>query len=155
MRHIWVLGLVLASPVQDSCRHTRTSPALGHKDHEGTGASLIRGEPERTRTVQPGGKKVQGHFIHVYKHLMGQKEQKGVTLPSEVPNDRGRANAHKLKTRKFHPDTKKHLLGWWANTEMGLPKRLWSLHLFMTGSCRNQRATVDPTWAGDWTSWIL
>lgn len=111
LRHIWVLGLDLASPAQDSCRHTRTSLAQGHKAHEGTGASLVRGEAERGRTVQPGGKKVQGHLIHTYKHLMGQKEPKGTTLSSEVPADRGRVNGHKLKTRKFYPDTRKHLLG--------------------------------------------
>lgn len=37
--------------------------------------------------------------------LMGQKEKKGTTLPSEVPIDRGRVNGDELKTRKVHPDT--------------------------------------------------
>lgn len=97
-----MLGLVPGSPVQGSHRHTRTSPALGHKDYEGTGTVLIRGEAE---TVQPGGRQVQDVLIPMYKHLMGQKEQKGTTLSSEVPIDRGRVDGDELKTRKFQPDT--------------------------------------------------
>lgn len=51
----------------------------------------------RARTVQPQGKKVQEDLMPIYKHLMGQKEQKGTTLPSEVPTDRGRVNGDHLK----------------------------------------------------------
>jgi len=47
--------------------HTGASPAQDHNDDERTEASVIRGEAERTGTVQHGKEKAQVDLIHVYK----------------------------------------------------------------------------------------
>jgi len=54
-----VLGLVLGSPVQDRHECTEKSLAKGHKDDQGTGASLIGGEAEKAMIVQLGEEKAK------------------------------------------------------------------------------------------------
>lgn len=45
--------LIADFPVHESHGHTGVSPAKGHKDDEGTGASVTQGEAEGTGTLQP------------------------------------------------------------------------------------------------------
>lgn len=49
--------------------HTGESLAKGHKDHEGTGASLLCEKTERTEAFQPGDEKAEGDLINVHKYL--------------------------------------------------------------------------------------
>jgi len=68
-----LLGPALGSPVQVRHRPARVRPAKGHKDNEGTGASVIRGEAGNAGTAQPGEEQARGDLISVYKYLGGKK----------------------------------------------------------------------------------
>lgn len=140
---MWLVELAHGPPVQGS-RHTRASPSLGHKNHGRTRAPFTREEAERARTIQPGEKKVQGDRIPMYKHLMGQKEQKGTTLLSEVPTH-GKSQWTQTKTRKFQPDMHwddGKTLKWVSKKDCGVS--ICEHFQIMTGSCHSQPAGVDP-----------
>ena len=49
-----------------------------------------------------------GNLINMYKYLMRGKEEEGARLFSAVPTDRTRGNGHRLKTRKFNLNARKH-----------------------------------------------
>ena len=87
-----VLGPVRGSPVQVRHGLARARPVKGHKDDEGTGASVIRREAGRAGTVQPGEEKAQGDLIHVYQYLTGGNKDEGTRLFSVVPSARTRGN---------------------------------------------------------------
>lgn len=71
MKYTWTtIGPVLGSPGQKKKKGiTEEISVNGHKNDEGTEASLLQGKAEWTGTVQTGQKKVLGDFITVYKYL--------------------------------------------------------------------------------------
>lgn len=71
---------------------------------------MIRGLDCRLRKVKRLGCSKKAH-IQIYQHLnTADVESKGVraSLYSGTPSDRIRSNGHKLKHRKFHPNTQNH-----------------------------------------------
>lgn len=77
----------------------------GHKDAEGTRASLLAGKAKRAGTVQPGEGKAQGDLTNKNERLQRERSQ---ALLSSI-HMRTRDNGHKLKRRKFHRNIRKHL----------------------------------------------
>lgn len=65
----------------------------------------------------------------VFKYLKGGcKEDRTRPFPV-VPNDRSRANGHKVKLGRFPPNSRKQFSLWqWPSPGTGCPVRLWSLH---------------------------
>jgi len=56
---------VLGTPIQERHRHIGTSPAKDQEDDQGSGASNLQGEAERSGTVHPGEEEAQGGLISV------------------------------------------------------------------------------------------
>lgn len=61
---------------------TGASPRKGHRDDQGIGASVVRGEMERAERAQLGEQRAQGDLIHVSGYPMGGYEEKREALGS-------------------------------------------------------------------------
>lgn len=60
-------------------------------------------------TIQPRAEKAQGHFINVYRYLIGRSKED--SLKRQVAPSKGtRGNRHKLKYKKFYLNTRKIFL---------------------------------------------
>ena len=64
---------------------------------EGLGASNVRGEAEKSGTVQPGEEKAQGDLINAYKYMNGGTKEGGARIFSVAPSDRLGGNGNCLE----------------------------------------------------------
>lgn len=105
--------------------HKGESPAKGHKDDSGLGASVKQGEV----TAGAGEEKARGDLPNVYKYLMWGSTEDGSRLFSVMSSDRIRGNGHKPKCMKFHLKISKNF----STVRLLNPggsciERLWTLH---------------------------
>ncbi|KAK4828907.1 hypothetical protein QYF61_001465 [Mycteria americana] len=77
---------------------------LGRKSPGDPGRCQVVHEPAYCSAWAPVGE----NLTNVYKSLVERSNEDGVKLFSVVPTDRTRGNRHKLKTMKFHLNTRKH-----------------------------------------------
>lgn len=102
----------LSSPAHKTYGATGEGSAKGHKDHERTGASHIRGKAEKAGIAQ---QRLRGSLIIWWKTEDGE-----AILFSVEPSHRTRWNDHKLKHRNFSLNIKKEAFAW-LSTVTGLP----------------------------------
>ena len=77
------------------------SPAKGHKDGEGPGASARRVEAERVGTVQTREEEAWEGSYPCVKIPNCRGEEDKARLSSMVFSDRTKGDGHKLKYKKF------------------------------------------------------
>lgn len=104
-RHIWILNSGCCVGLPSTREHMDILEWLQQR-----ATRMIRELDCRVRKVKSLGcsKKVQ---IQIYQHLnTADEDSKGVraSLYSGTPSDRIRSSGHKLKHRKFHPNTQNH-----------------------------------------------
>ena len=120
---------MLGSSVEKRDGHIGESPTKGHKDDEGTGASLLWGKAERAGTVQPREEKAQGGSYQCIKILEGRVQRRQrQALFSDVQCQEKRQWAQ-TKTQEVLPEQQEtpFLLWGWLSTGTDCPERLWCL----------------------------
>lgn len=100
------LGLVLASPVQETWSHWREASKGARKQGRDWSKCTMR-KPERAGTAWPGEREVQGHLINVYKcpGVGRMKTEPGRAPRCPVPGQE--AMGTNWNTRGFLPNVRK------------------------------------------------
>lgn len=104
------LGLVLASPVQETWSHWREASKGARKQGRDWSKCTMR-KPERAGTAWPGEREVQGHLINVYKCPGGGEDEDGARPCSAVPSARTRSNGHQLEYERVPSERQEALQG--------------------------------------------
>lgn len=114
---------MLRSQIQERYGHTSVSPAKGHE----YGAPLLRGEAERTVSVQPGKQKVQGMLLVCINTRC--EEMKRVTDSSSECPQTGQEVVK--PTMEFLLNTRNQFLlcGWSTPAQVSMRPYGWNLCL--------------------------
>lgn len=119
---------------------TGASPRKGHRDDQGIGASVVRGETERAEHAQLGEQRAQGDLIHVSGYPMGGYPEKREALGSGAQGQDKRQQAL-TETHKIPVNRRK-----WFFTMKLAKEELGSLYPWSFSN------PADECWAA-WSSW--
>lgn len=127
--HIW-------STAPNSRQGTTQSPAEGHRDGCGPGASPVWGKAERPGAVQPGEEDWGGkNLINAYKYLWAGVKWMGLgsfwwCLVTVAVTGKGAMSLNENIRSSIKTCERTFLLwGWWS-TGTGCPEKLWCLLLW-------------------------